>query len=62
MVLRALGLRQAEYRFGHARQYKLVRGRHLLASYHPSRYNINTGKLSARRFARVIADARGLLQ
>lgn len=62
MVLRALGLRQAEYRFGHARQYKLERGRHLLASYHPSRYNINTGKLSAGRFARVIADARGLLQ
>jgi uracil-DNA glycosylase len=62
MVLRALGLRQAAYRFRHARQFKIENGSYLLASYHPSRYNINTGKLSASRFGQVIAQARKLLQ
>ena len=62
MVLRALGLPQASYRFGHARQYELHNGNHLIASYHPSRYNINTGKLDARRFGQVLASVRELLQ
>ena len=61
MTLRALGLRAADYRFGHANRYALPDGRQLLSSYHPSRYNINTGRLTVPDFDRVIGTARELL-
>jgi uracil-DNA glycosylase family 4 len=61
MAIRALGLREAAYPFGHARRYRLDDDRQLFASYHPSRYNINTGRLSAEGFASVIHDIREAL-
>jgi len=61
MALRTLGLRQSEYPFAHGVQYQLDNGRHLFASYHPSRYNINTGRLTAEAFAGVIHRIRELL-
>jgi uracil-DNA glycosylase family 4 len=53
-VVKALKLRQADYPFGHAAQYDLPDGRKFFSSYHPSRYNLHTGKLTAECFARVI--------
>ena len=61
MAIRSLGLRQAEYPFAHDAQFQLPDGLRLLASYHPSRYNINTGMLTARGFAQVVAKLRRML-
>jgi len=57
-VIKALGLRQADYPFAHAAQFELPDGRQFFSSYHPSRYNIHTGKLTAACFARVIKNIR----
>jgi uracil-DNA glycosylase family 4 len=61
MAIRASGLRQSAYPFAHGRQYQLDNERQMVASYHPSRYNINTGRLTAEAFARVIHRIRELL-
>ena len=53
-LIKALKLRQADYPFAHAAQYDLPDGRKFFSSYHPSRYNLHTGKLTAECFARVI--------
>jgi len=59
-VVRAQGLRQADFKFGHAAEHPL--GSHvLLDSYHCSRYNTNTGRLTEEMFAAVFARARELL-
>ena len=59
-VIRALALRQADYRFGHGAQHDLGRLQ-LLDSYHCSRYNTNTGRLTEAMFEAVFAEARALL-
>ena len=59
-VVRALGLRQADYVFAHAALHDLGRLR-MLDSYHCSRYNTNTGRLTEAMFDAVFAKARGLL-
>jgi len=52
--------RRSDYSFGHAAEYRLPNGIHLLGSYHPSLRNTNTGKLNRAMFARVFAHAREL--
>jgi len=52
--------RRSDYRFGHAAEYTLPNGLHLLGSYHPSLRNTNTGRLDRTMFARVFAHAREL--
>lgn len=52
-VLRALGLRQAEHRFGHGATHALPGGLMLADSYHCSRYNTNTGRLTESMFFSV---------
>ena len=59
-VLKALVQRQAAYRFGHAAEHR-IDGVILLDSYHCSRYNTNTGRLTADMFRSVFARARQLL-
>ena len=59
-IVKALRLRQADYRFGHAALHDLGPFR-VLDSYHCSRYNTNTGRLTEAMFDAVFAEARHLL-
>ncbi len=58
-VLAALGLRRASLPFAHGALHDLPEGRLLADSYHCSRLNTNTGRLSAAMFEAVFA---GLLE
>jgi uracil-DNA glycosylase family 4 len=60
-VVKALGERQAAYKFTHAARYELGHLQ-LLDSYHCSRYNTNTGRLTEAMFMAVVAKARRLLE
>jgi uracil-DNA glycosylase len=60
-VLRAFELRLADYKFGHAAEHTLPNGHVLLDSYHCSRYNTNTRRLTEAMFHQVFARARALL-
>ena len=54
-VLAALGLRRSVYPFRHGAAYRLApRDLVLAASYHCSRYNVNTGRLTAAMFEAVV--------
>lgn len=52
-VLRALGLSQAGHRFAHGALHALPAGLYLADSYHCSRYNTNTGRLTESMFLNV---------
>jgi uracil-DNA glycosylase len=54
-TLRALGLPLRAYPFGHGAWHPLPSGQLLAASFHTSRYNINTGRLTAAMFDAVVA-------
>lgn len=54
-VLAALGLRRNRFPFAHGRMHILPSGLVLADSYHCSRLNTNTGKLSAAMFEEVFA-------
>jgi uracil-DNA glycosylase family 4 len=60
-VLRAHGLRVGEFRFAHAAEHALPGGRVLLDSYHCSRYNTQTRRLTAAMFEAVVERAVALL-
>ena len=60
-VLKALGLRQRLYPFGHGAEHRLEQDLTLLDSYHCSRYNTQTGRLTREMFQAVFARARELL-
>ena len=57
-VLRSLGLVAARYNFGHAAMHELPGGLLLADSYHCSRYNTNTGRLTEEMFHAVFAELR----
>jgi uracil-DNA glycosylase family 4 len=59
-VLRACGLASGAHRFAHAAEYALSGNRVLLDSYHCSRYNTQTRRLTAPMFEAVIGRAREL--
>jgi uracil-DNA glycosylase family 4 len=59
-VLRAHDLPAAAHRFAHAAEHPLSGGRVLLDSYHCSRYNTQTRRLTAAMFEGVIGRARDL--
>jgi uracil-DNA glycosylase family 4 len=56
-VLRACDLRGGDYRFAHAAEHALTGGRVLLDSYHCSRYNTQTRRLTASMFEAVVERA-----
>jgi len=60
-VIKALGMKQKEYPFGHNRLHQLTDGISLLDSYHCSRYNTQTRRLTPDMFFEVFARARKLL-
>jgi len=57
-VLRAIGLKIKEYPFGHGAVHALPRGLSLYDSYHCSRYNTQTRRLTAEMFEAVFANIR----
>lgn len=61
-TLRALGLRERDWRFAHGARHALpVRELTLLDSYHCSRYNTQTRRLTTAMFEAVFATAAELL-
>ena len=60
-VLKALGLRAGACRFAHCAVHRLDDGRRLFDSYHCSRLNTNTGRLTPAMFADVFAGIRAAL-
>jgi len=60
-VLAALGLRKSPWPFRHGAQHRLPNGLVLADSYHCSRYNTNTGRLTPAMFSAVVRAVRPLL-
>ena len=54
-VLRALGEKKSAFRFAHGARHRLSGGLVLADSYHCSRYNTNTGRLTEEMFSAVFA-------
>ena len=59
-IIKAQAMRQADFKFVHAAVHDLGPLR-LLDSYHCSRYNTNTGRLTTQMFDGIFAQARELL-
>jgi uracil-DNA glycosylase len=55
-VLMALGLRRAGFKFGHGARHEMPRGLTLYDSYHCSRYNTQTKRLTKHMFNQVFTD------
>lgn len=60
-VLRARGLSAGRFRFAHEAVAPLPGGPMLVGTYHTSRYNVNTGRLTAEMFDRAVTRAAALL-
>lgn len=61
-VLVALGLKQSAFTFAHGAEHAVGGGILLLNTYHSSRYNINTGRLTQAMFDTVMARAKALVE
>jgi uracil-DNA glycosylase len=57
-VLTVLGLKKSAFKFGHQAMHVLPAGPLLANSYHCSRYNTNTGRLTEAMFENVFSDIR----
>ncbi len=60
-MLKALGLRQAAFKFGHAAEHQVTEELLLIDSYHCSRYNTQTRRLTTPMFEEVFQQVRGHL-
>lgn len=60
-VLRALNLKQSEHPFGHGTEYHLDGDLTLVSSYHCSKYNTSTKRLTPDMFEDVFKQIDGLL-
>jgi uracil-DNA glycosylase family 4 len=60
-VIKAIGGRQADYKFAHAAEHRIDERLLMLDSYHCSRYNTNTRRLTTPMFRTVFARAREIL-
>lgn len=59
-VLKTLKQKQSAFKFGHGAQHR-INGITLLDSYHTSRYNVQTGRLTEAMFDAIMAQIRGLI-
>jgi uracil-DNA glycosylase family 4 len=57
-TLMALGEKRGAYKFGHQHRHELSDGRILIDSYHCSRYNTNTGRLTPEMFKAAMSDVK----
>ena len=60
-VLKAMGIKQSAHKFGHAAEHSLPDGFTLLDSYHCSRYNTQTKRLTPEMFKAVFARTKALI-
>lgn len=60
-TLRVLGLKASSPPFSHGAEHDLPGGRVLLDSYHPSRQNTNTGRLTRPMWRKIFRRARALM-
>jgi len=60
-IVKAFTLRQADFKFAHAAEHVLGEGIMMLDSYHCSRYNTNTGRLTPEMFQKIFRRARELI-
>lgn len=62
-VLKALGVKQSDYAFGHGATHRIdSHGIWLQNSYHTSRYNVQTGRLTREMFDAVLDKVKGYLE
>ncbi len=61
-VIKALGLKQNDYPFIHGKAHKLGDGRQIIDSYHCSRYNTNTKRLTEEMFNDIFKRIRSELK
>ena len=61
-VIKALQLRQKDYPFAHAMEHQLSEQLNLIDSYHCSRYNTQTRRLTAEMFQQIFQRAGELLK
>jgi len=57
-VLRTHAMKPSEAKFAHAAEAQLINGATLISSYHCSRYNTQTRRLTAEMFEAVMARAK----
>jgi uracil-DNA glycosylase family 4 len=60
VVIRSFGGKLSAYKFAHAAQHQLATAPLILDSYHCSRYNTNTGRLTTAMFDDIIKTAKSL--
>jgi len=60
-VMRVLGAAQRDLPFAHAVEGEIA-GKHLIASYHPSQYNVNTGRITRGMLSDVLGRASARCQ
>jgi uracil-DNA glycosylase family 4 len=58
-VLRHFGLKLADYAFSHDNELILPNGLKLISSYHCSRYNVQTNRLTIEMFDKVCQRLKG---
>lgn len=61
-VIKALGLKQSDYPFKHGGNYSLDDGRAIIDSYHCSRYNTNTKRLTEAMFNKIFIQVKAQLK
>lgn len=59
-LLDHFGLKKSSHPFRHGAHYPLPEGKHLLASYHVSRQNTQTGRLTREMFLEILLRAKAL--
>lgn len=61
-IIRSFDLKLSQYKFGHENQYQLPNKITLIDSYHCSRYNTQTKRLTTQQFEQVFKKIKKLLE